>query len=63
MRLVNGSTKQEGRLEVCYNGVWGSVCDEGWDSTDGHVVCQQLGYTRQGKGLYNIQYILYLCLL
>ena len=27
---------------------WGSVCDEGWDSTDGHVVCQTLGYTRQG---------------
>ena len=57
VRLVNGSTKQEGRVEVCYNGVWGSVCDEGWDSTDGHVVCQQLGYIRQGKGLCCITYL------
>ena len=31
-------------MEICLNGVWGSVCDDGWDAIDASVVCQQLGY-------------------
>ena len=51
VRLVNGSSTQEGRVELCVNDIWGSVCDEGWDSTDGRVVCLQLGYDIQGNSL------------
>ena len=42
IRLVGGVTKLEGRVEICYGGVWGTVCDNGWGYADAMVVCRQL---------------------
>lgn len=44
IRLVNDSDQFSGRLEVRYNGQWGTVCDDGWTLVDADIVCKQLLY-------------------
>lgn len=49
LRLVNGKAASKGRVEICYEGVWGSICPNLWKDTNAKVACNQLGYTTIGK--------------
>ena len=49
LQLAGGHIENEGRVEICMNNVWGTVCDDFWDSTDATVVCRQLGFSTQGE--------------
>ena len=48
IRLMGGSGPHEGRVEVCVNEAWGTVCSSGWSNSDAKVVCTQLGYLPRG---------------
>ena len=48
---MNGTIEQEGRLEVCVNGVWGTVCSSGWNTIDAYVACKQLGKWNSNRGI------------
>ena len=48
VKLVGGNIVNEGRVEICMNNVWGTVCDDSWGSADATVVCRQLGFATTG---------------
>ena len=61
IRLINGSLESEGRLEVCVNQLWGTVCSRYywwywsyWDDRETRVACRQLGHQELGNKLHNL---------
>ena len=46
VRLVGGIQPSSGRVEVNFNGVWGTVCEDYFDTNAAGVVCHMLGYQR-----------------
>ena len=49
LRLVGGNSSTEGRVEICLNNEWGTVCDQMWNVTEAAVVCRQLQFASNGK--------------
>ena len=49
IRLAGGLKEYDGRVEVCINDIWGTVCDVSWSSSDARVACKQAGFQESGK--------------
>ena len=45
----NARSAIKGRVEVCFNGIWGTICSLYWDDQDASVACKQLGYSAEGS--------------
>lgn len=49
VRLSDSSNELIGRVEVCVNGTWTTICDAHWNDSDATVICRQLGHSNYGK--------------
>ncbi|XP_064423087.1 scavenger receptor class A member 5-like [Latimeria chalumnae] len=56
VRLVNGASLHEGRVEVLHQGQWGTVCDDRWGINEATVVCRMLGYKGASRGHSQAQF-------
>ena len=45
---LQGGTSNQGRVEICNNNAWGTVCDDLWGTPDAQVACRQLGFAATG---------------
>ena len=61
IRLVDGASEREGRVEVCMGGYWGSVCSDGWSEEDALVVCRQAGHNTLSELHFNHNYSYGIC--
>lgn len=51
VRLVGGSN-DSGRLEICLNNAWGTVCSDEFDANDAAVACDSLtGFTGSSESI------------
>ena len=54
---MGGATSLDGRVEICHNNIYETVCDDFWDELEARVVCKQVGYS--GEGIVVTQEIAY----
>lgn len=64
LRLVNssggtGEGVMSGRVEICWNAMWGTVCNHNWSLLDAAVVCYELGFSRYSEFKYCSVIIIY----
>ena len=59
IRLVDGLSSNVGRVEICYDNHYGTICHNGWNQQDASVVCAQLGFEREGMYVYVL--FVYVC--
>ena len=57
VQLANGSSLNDGIVELCVDDAWGTICGENWDKEDANVVCAQLGFLPTGE-----EKLVYLCM-
>ena len=55
IRLVNGLNPLEGRLEICFNKAWGTVCHNRFSTEDATVACNQLGFPFNGTEVLPVE--------
>lgn len=44
IKLVSSNVSTQGTVQVCYQGVWGTISDDNWGTNDARVICRQLGF-------------------
>ena len=52
LRLAGGNVYNEGRVEICLNNEWGTICDDSWNTNDANVACSILGFAQSGNQLH-----------
>ena len=58
IQLVGGASPNEGKVLMCLNGVWGTLCDETFSKTDAQIVCYDAGYSGGMKYLYYVHILI-----
>ena len=59
VRLQGGANQLTGRVEICLNNQWGTICDAQWNAGDVRVLCRQLGFSPNGNNSYRHSYNLF----
>ena len=54
LRLINGLSQYEGRVEIFWNSEWKAICNDEWDQLDAVVVCRQLGHLPTSVQIHGI---------
>ena len=60
LRLVEGHSVTNGRVEICIEERWGTVCGDSWDIVEVEVICRQLDYLESGRN-FNLFTLSFIC--